>query len=63
MAKDVNKEETATSEEKKNDEVISAKKQDSVEADGDVAELDEGAKKKKKKGAKEETKEKGNFNC
>lgn len=36
------------------------KKQDSVEADGDTAEPEDGTKKKKKKG-KEETKEKGNF--
>ncbi|XP_018365622.1 PREDICTED: eukaryotic translation initiation factor 5B [Trachymyrmex cornetzi] len=50
--------ETATSEEKKNDKVISAKKQDSVEADGD-AEPEDGSKKKKKKGGKEEIKEKG----
>lgn len=37
------------------------KKQDSMEADGDVVEAEDAGKKKKKKGAKEETKEKGNF--
>lgn len=54
--------ETAASDQKINDKVISAKKdQDSVEVDGDVAEPEDGTKKKKKKGTKEETKEKGNF--
>ncbi|XP_011159487.1 eukaryotic translation initiation factor 5B [Solenopsis invicta] len=59
FSKESNKkeEETADSEEKKNDKV-SVKKQDSVEADGDTAEPEDGTKKKKKKG-KEETKEKG----
>lgn len=41
---------------------MAAKKQDSVEADGDTAEPEDSTKKKKKKGGKEETKEKGNFN-
>ncbi|KMQ86460.1 eukaryotic translation initiation factor 5b, partial [Lasius niger] len=41
------------------DKMVSEKKQDSVEADGDVIEPEDGSKKKKKKGAKEETKEKG----
>lgn len=42
---------------------MAAKKQDSVEADGDAAEPEDSTKKKKKKGGKEEkeTKEKGNF--
>lgn len=42
---------------------MSAKKdqKDSVEVDGDAAEPEDGTKKKKKKGTKEETKEKGNF--
>ncbi|GAB1869576.1 Eukaryotic translation initiation factor 5B [Camponotus japonicus] len=56
--KEVNTEngEATAFDEKKNDKVISEKKQDNVEADGDV-EPEEGSKKKKKK-AKEETKEK-----
>lgn len=46
---------------KKNDKATAEKKQDSMEVDGDAAEVEEGTKKKKKKGAKEEaTKEKGN---
>lgn len=52
----------ATSEEGKNDKTLSEKKQDSMEADGDIVEADDSGKKKKKKGAKEEAaKEKGNF--
>lgn len=62
VTKEVNKktengEIAASSDEKKKDNV-SEKKQDSVEADGDV-EPEDSSKKKKKKGAKEETKEKG----
>jgi len=53
--------EAAVSDEKRNDKVASEKKQGSVEADSDVVEPEDGSKKKKKKGAKEETKEKGNF--
>ncbi|XP_025270568.1 eukaryotic translation initiation factor 5B isoform X1 [Camponotus floridanus] len=60
ISKDVNKNaengEATAFDEKKNDKVVSEKKQDNVEADGDV-EPEEGSKKKKKK-AKEETKEK-----
>ncbi|XP_036145254.1 eukaryotic translation initiation factor 5B isoform X2 [Monomorium pharaonis] len=48
--------ESVDSEEKKNDKV-SVKKQENVEADGDIVDLEDGTKKKKKKG-KEETKEK-----
>lgn len=49
-------------EEGKNDKTLSEKKQDSMEADGDIVEADDSGKKKKKKGAKEEAaKEKGNF--
>lgn len=63
IAKEGNKKEdseTTTSDEKKYDNVISAKKdQDSVEVDGDAAEPEDGTKKKKKKGGKEEIKEKG----
>ncbi|XP_029662037.1 eukaryotic translation initiation factor 5B [Formica exsecta] len=44
--------------EKTNDKVVSEKKQDTVEADGDIVEPEDGSKKKKKK-VKEETKEKG----
>lgn len=54
--------ETAASEEIQN-EKVTLKKHDSIEADGDAAEPEDGTKKKKKKGAKEETKEKGNFIC
>lgn len=51
---------TVVPDEKKNDKA--EKKSDSMEVDGDAAEPDEGSKKKKKKGAKEEgTKEKGNY--
>lgn len=54
--------ESVASDEKKNDKVIAAKKdQDNVEADGDAPEPEDGTKKKKKKGTKEDTKEKGNF--
>lgn len=53
--------ETAVTEENKN-EKVTLKKHDSIE-DGDAAEPEDGTKKKKKKGVKEETKEKGNFIC
>ncbi|XP_072755875.1 eukaryotic translation initiation factor 5B [Anoplolepis gracilipes] len=64
VTKEVNKPENGetvqatTFDEKKNDKVISEKKQVGIEADGDVVEPEDGSKKKKKK-AKEETKEKG----
>lgn len=44
----------------KNDKTAAERKQDSVEADVETIEPEDG-KKKKKKGAKEETKEKGNI--
>lgn len=47
-------------EETKNDKAVLERKTDSVEADSDAVDLDDG-KKKKKKAAKEEAKEKGNF--
>lgn len=68
-SKDINKKgetneatEAAVSDEKKNDKVTpDEKKQGSVETDGDAIEPEDCLKKKKKKGAKEESKEKGNF--
>lgn len=53
--------EAAVPDEKKNDKIVSERKQGSVETDGDAIEPEDGSKKKKKKGTKEETKEKGNF--
>ncbi|KAL6443537.1 hypothetical protein ACFW04_001594 [Cataglyphis niger] len=47
-----------TFDEKKNDKMVSEKKQDTVEADGDIVEPEDDSKKKKKK-VKEGTKEKG----
>lgn len=53
--------ETVTAD-KKQDKEVSAKKQNSIETDGDAAKLEDGMKKKKKKRSKKETKEKSNFN-
>lgn len=52
--------EVTKADEKKNDKSVPEKKQDSMEVDIDTVEPEDG-KKKKKKGAKEEAKEKGNF--
>lgn len=52
--------EITKTDEKKNDKPVSEKKQDSMEADVETIEPEDG-KKKKKKGAKEEVKEKGNL--
>lgn len=52
--------EVTKADEKKNDKPVPEKKQDSMEADIDTVEPED-SKKKKKKGAKEETKEKGNL--
>lgn len=43
------------------DKEVSAKKQNSIETNGDAAKLEDGMKKKKKKRSKKETKEKSNF--